>query len=77
MRPALGSSDAAEGLERSLAAHSERTIVGGDAGSLPLGWTGRWTEFQHAAERWFDDSMERVSGWYRRKVQLLLFVIAT
>ena len=33
--------------------------------------------FKHAAEQWFDDSMERVSGWYRRKVQLLLFVIAT
>ena len=26
--------------------------------------------FKHAAEQWFDDSMERVSGWYRRKVQL-------
>ena len=35
------------------------------------------TAFKHAAEQWFDDSMERVSGWYRRKVQLLLFVIAT
>jgi hypothetical protein len=33
--------------------------------------------FKHAAEQWFDDSMERVSGWYRRKVQLLLFLIAT
>jgi hypothetical protein len=33
--------------------------------------------FKHAAEQWFDDSMERVSGWYRRKVQLLLFAIAT
>src|SRR6185295_3850195 len=39
--------------------------------------SGEAKEFQHAAEQWFDDSMERVSGWYRRKVQLMLFVIAT
>ena len=32
--------------------------------------------FQAAAEEWFDDAMERVSGWYRRKVQLALTVIA-
>jgi hypothetical protein len=31
--------------------------------------------FHHAAEQWFDDSMERVSGWYKRRVQLILFVI--
>jgi hypothetical protein len=33
-------------------------------------------KFKHAAEQWYDDAMERVSGWYRRKVQLILFVIA-
>lgn len=32
--------------------------------------------FQRAAERWFDDSMERVSGWYRRRVQLMLWLLA-
>jgi hypothetical protein len=32
--------------------------------------------FQALAEEWFDDSMERVSGWYRRKVQVALVVIA-
>lgn len=32
--------------------------------------------FQALAEEWFDDSMERVSGWYRRKVQVALIVIA-
>ena len=34
-------------------------------------------KFEVLAEEWFDDSMERVSGWYRRKVQLALTVIAT
>jgi hypothetical protein len=33
--------------------------------------------FEHAAEQWFDDAMERVSGWYKRRVHLILFVIAT
>jgi hypothetical protein len=32
--------------------------------------------FQHGAERWFDDSMERVSGWYRRRVQLMMWILA-
>jgi hypothetical protein len=32
--------------------------------------------FQALAEEWFDDAMERVSGWYRRKVQVALTVIA-
>jgi hypothetical protein len=32
--------------------------------------------FEALAEEWFDDSMERVSGWYRRKVQIALTVIA-
>jgi hypothetical protein len=27
--------------------------------------------------RWFDDSMERVSGWYKRRVRLILLAIAT
>jgi len=26
-------------------------------------------------ERWYDDAMERVSGWYKRRVQLVLAVI--
>jgi hypothetical protein len=32
--------------------------------------------FQRAAEEWFDDAMERVSGWYKRRVQAILAVIA-
>lgn len=35
------------------------------------------SKFHHAAEQWFDDSMERVSGWYKRRVQLFLFLIST
>ncbi len=28
-------------------------------------------------EAWYDSSMERVSGWYKRRIQLVLLVIAT
>lgn len=65
-----------EGLERSLASLPNEQLseallalhrsVGGDA-----------AKFKHAAEQWFDDAMERVSGWYKRRVQLILVGIAT
>ena len=38
---------------------------------------GDAAKFQAGAEEWFDDSMERVSGWYRRRVQIALLVIGT
>jgi hypothetical protein len=64
-----------QGLERSLASLPNEQLseallalhrsVGGDA-----------AKFKHAAEQWFDDAMERVSGWYKRRVQLILVGIA-
>ena len=67
---------AAAGLERSLASIPNTQLseallalyrsAGKDAAA-----------FTHATERWFDDAMERVSGWYKRRVQLILFGIAT
>lgn len=33
-------------------------------------------EAQKAIETWFDDSMDRVSGWYKRKIQLNTAIIA-
>jgi hypothetical protein len=38
---------------------------------------GDATKFHHAAEQWFDDAMERVSGWYKRRVQFFLLGIAS
>ena len=32
--------------------------------------------FRHRVEQWYDDTMERVSGWYRRRVQLWLWIFA-
>ena len=37
---------------------------------------GRTDAFRRSAEQWFDDSMARVSGWYRRNVQRVLWITA-
>ena len=37
---------------------------------------GDVTRFQRGPEQWFDDAMERVSGWYRRRVQLVMWCLA-
>lgn len=33
--------------------------------------------FRASVERWFDDAMDRVSGWYKRRIQLVLLALAT
>jgi len=33
--------------------------------------------FRHSVETWFDLTMDRVSGWYKRRTQAALLVIAT
>jgi hypothetical protein len=37
---------------------------------------GRGQRFRKAGEQWFDDSMERVSGWYKRHAQRVLWITA-
>jgi hypothetical protein len=37
---------------------------------------GDTVAFRRAVESWFDDAMERVSGWYRRRVHLMMWVLA-
>src|ERR1017187_1886889 len=43
--------------------------------SLLMRAEGDLGKFQQSLETWFDDTMERVSGWYKRKSQLFLFII--
>jgi hypothetical protein len=33
------------------------------------------TEFRAGVERWFDRGMERVTGWYKRRTMVMLFLI--
>jgi hypothetical protein len=37
---------------------------------------GDVTRFRHALERPFDEVMDRASGWYKRRVQIIMFCIA-
>jgi hypothetical protein len=37
---------------------------------------GDAVHFRHSVEQWYDDHMERVSGWYRRRVQIVLWILA-
>ena len=32
--------------------------------------------FRRAAEDWYDDAMDRVSGWYKRHIQAMIWIIA-
>lgn len=34
------------------------------------------TRVRESLEQWFDSAMDRVSGWYKRRTQILIFVIA-
>ena len=49
------------------------------SGSLVSLWdtTGEdFTNFRHAVEDWFDRQMERASGWYGKRTQFWMFVVA-
>ena len=37
---------------------------------------GDAARFRESAEQWYDSAMERVSGWYRRRVQLVMWALA-
>jgi hypothetical protein len=37
---------------------------------------GNFDKFKQNAAKWFDDSMERVSGWYKKRTQWILMVLA-
>ncbi len=67
---------AAAGLERALASIPNTRLS--EAMLALYRSTGNdAAQFNRAAEQWFDDSMERVSGWYKRRVHRILFLVAT
>lgn len=61
-------------LQRSLVAllpSRTQARAGTDASLL----TDELSEFRARLERWFDSSMDRVSGWYKQRTQFVLFLI--
>lgn len=59
--------------EEKKAAHPRLWEMVGDALTEAQGSQRR---FRESLERQFDEAMQRVSGWYKRRTQLILFVIA-
>lgn len=50
-------------------------LVGRDEGAgTPAGARGE--QARRAIEGWFDEAMERVSGWYKRRTQYIAFLLA-
>jgi hypothetical protein len=43
--------------------------------SLWIDAQGDVEKYKAMLEKWFDDTMERVSGWYKKEIQLILFGI--
>jgi hypothetical protein len=39
-------------------------------------WQDAVTKFRGSIEKWFENSMDRVSGWYKRKTQVIVLVLA-
>ena len=44
--------------------------------ALLHGTQGDAVAFRRSAEQWYDDHMERVSGWYKRRIHKVLWVLA-
>jgi hypothetical protein len=68
-----------QGAERSI----DKAIAAVPSKEARAALTTLWADakgdveaFRTAVESWFDDAMDRVSGWYRRRVQLVMWVLA-
>jgi hypothetical protein len=62
----------------SLAAHGRQwqdNKAGQALYTLALNAQGDLTKFQASLENWYNDSMDRVSGWYKRHIQRILFIL--
>jgi hypothetical protein len=78
---------AAEARARALALEARTRVAAAIAGidnqqtrqALTILWNNAGKDvkkFENGLERWFDDGMSRVSGWYRRRVQVVIWVLA-
>lgn len=68
-----------KGAERSVKASIDAVPSPQTRAALQALWSdsgGRQDIFRHAVEAWYDDAMQRVSGWYRRRMHLLMWVVA-
>jgi hypothetical protein len=83
------SKDLQKYAENSFAAmESSINAISNDAIKRPLGailksakeqaetWEEAIAEARKSTEQWFDDTMDRVTGWYARKTQIIMAILA-
>lgn len=63
-------------LRAGIEAVPEHSALGIQLRALLEAAEGDVADFRGAAEKWFDDGMDRVSGWYKRWAQVIAIVIA-
>lgn len=69
--PRAAAGSAHDAIEKVPSAQARRALT-----ALLAEAEGDVTRFRRSAEQWFDDAMERVSGWYRRRVQVVMWALA-
>jgi hypothetical protein len=86
VEPEPGTAEAAQ-RARELAVEARTRVAAAIAGidnqqtrqALTILWNNAGKDvkkFENGLERWFDDGMSRVSGWYRRRVQVVIWALA-
>jgi len=75
-KKASGNRRAMKELRNGIATHFADKAVTEQLGGLLEDSNGDMAGFRTAVEHWFDDSMDRVSGWYRSWSQILTCILA-
>lgn len=63
-------------IERGIKRIGATSPLGRQLKAMLVGGADEIDEFVGATEKWFNDSMDRVSGWYKRHSQLIAIVAA-
>jgi hypothetical protein len=73
--PDAGGSTSFQSIEKAITDNVKSPVLQKSLLSLLKGAKGDMDEFRRAIERWYDDQMARVSGWYKRHVRWISLTI--
>ncbi len=76
LTPQAGAAAAGPQLIAQLQATANGLGIGPQVSALAAKANGDYKTFVGAMEDWYDDHMDRVSGWYKTHAQKVLFVVA-
>lgn len=71
-----GANGAIQQVQAGIEAHGEDSSLGAQLQALLEASDHSVANFREGVERWFDDGMDRVSGWYKRWSQGISIVLA-